>query len=643
MVEFLYRWDVARWGHLKIMGWGDKKSRGGGGVGGNDNGGEKGKEKGKKEEGEGEATKGTIMQQHHALGVITAQKKLEKLGVAGHSKTIHQRITVVPGRVYVHPIPQFMDNLAYLIVCCPSRTNNNSSGGGGGGNNDNDGNGAPVLGVLIDCGEANVLLGYLECIYEQYYGDYPRSNAQVTETSRMGIALHAILCTHRHHDHTAGIGALVDHMESIRHDLHKKARVDVNGGSGIADGQVNIFDRVVGNVAVVGGAVEKVPHQNLFVKNGCFVPLPCIGDNDMNSVVSIEVIGVPSHTRGSVVYALRNRMAPDVAMLNKSGGSTDCLKSHLFTGDAIFSGGGGVAFEADLEFANDNFNKNPNSLKSKNGSSRFRPGAGTLSTERCFAEVLTRALGPWLSTVNQSSDSAMASSQTLLYPGHEYTTDLIMRQFDQKNVASEGHWMRMPPSVFFETASHYFVSAHRRALPPKAKLLTVPMALAYEQVVNPNFRSLKRRGEHLVHALKLWYEFGAKNLIPDSRSATDMNGTASSKGSSGENQSIFTTMYTNDLEMIVQDLRSGKLNPVVAAERIESLQMRLTEKTIGRRPIPNTLPSHKNVYLGVLALTVLGSAPSAVTMTDAVVMNMAPPVDCTDRILISKKRVGFYV
>jgi len=38
-------------------------------------------------------------------------------------------------------------------------------------------------------------------------------------------------------------------------------------------------------------------------------------------------------------------------------------------------------------------------------------------------------------------------------------------------------------------------------------------------------------------------------------------------------------------------------------------------------------------------LIVLGSAPSAVTVSDAVVMNMAEPVDNTDHIMISKKRL----
>jgi len=166
----------------------------------------------------------------------------------------------------------------------------------------------------------------------------------------------------------------------------------------------------------------------------------------MNKFVSIEVINVPSHTRGSVVYALRNRVAPDIALtLSESTEAMGPLQCHLFTGDAIFSGGGGVPFESDLERASDNFIKNPKNLQSKNGSSKIRPGAGALAMERCFAEVLARANGPW------SSETARKSIYSMIYPGHEYTTDLIMRQFDQKNIPGDLRWVHLPPSTFFES------------------------------------------------------------------------------------------------------------------------------------------------------------------------------------------------
>ena len=42
----------------------------------------------------------------------------------------------------------------------------------------------------------------------------------------------------------------------------------------------------------------------------------------------------------------------------------------------------------------------------------------------------------------------------------------------------------------------------------------------------------------------------------------------------------------------------------------------------------------------MVALATLGSGPSAVTVSDALIMGMEGPVDCTDRILISKARVS---
>ena len=320
--------------------------------------------------------------------------------------------------------------------------------------------------------------------------------------------------------------------------------------------------------------------------------------------------------------------------------------------------------------------------KGKNGSSALRPGAGSMAMERCFVEVLTRAAGPWSGgggrgTMRQSTSSSSSASPpqassafwealrrspwthpsgasaaaaasagrttTLLYPGHEYTTDLLMRQFDLKTINAEIHWSRLSPSTFFEVASHYLVSAHRRALPPDQRILTIPTPLEREIIVNPNYRMLKRRGERLVDALRLWYEFGAKELIPECNDV-DAGETDATNGTLSEKQpqsypTVFTTVYTADLQSVANDLRSGKLNASSAADQLESLHSKLDEKLIGRRPIPSTLPSHKSVYLGVVAMAMLGSAPSAMTVSDAIIMNLASPVDSSDNILISKSRV----
>jgi hypothetical protein len=182
LVEFLYRWDIARWGHVKLMELAGKK-----------NGGNSKKVSNGKEANE-ESTSVAIPKD--------PKKKLKHLGLLGHSDTIHQRITVVPGRVYVHPIPQFVDNVCYLIVCLPETTGTTA------GNNKNEAksSGLPIIGILIDVGEAKRTLAYMECIYEQFYEqEYPRSdyyrNSGEEEgninTAGMGIEIHAILSTHR--------------------------------------------------------------------------------------------------------------------------------------------------------------------------------------------------------------------------------------------------------------------------------------------------------------------------------------------------------------------------------------------------------------------------------------------------------------
>jgi len=317
-----------------------------------------------------------------------------------------------------------------------------------------------------------------------------------------------------------------------------------------------------------------------------------------------------------------------------------------------------VPFEADMEFGSDNFVKNPKSLRKRNGNDEFRPGAGTLSMERCFVEVLTRAGGPWsegmesraipqAAITHVASKSKSSSSQhqqparTLLYPGHEYTTDLLMRQFDQKNLPPDIGWNRTSPATFFEAASHYLVSAHRRALPPDQKLLTIPTPLDKERCVNPNYRMLRRRGERMGEALRLWYEYGARGTIETSKGADDVAAAAElerkrRRKSSG---SVFATVYSTDLDSVVAALRSGKLAPSAAADELESLTGKLESRLVGRRPIPSTLPSHKNVYLGAVGLAMLGSGPSAVTVSDARIMGLAEPAERTDRISISRSRL----
>jgi hypothetical protein len=105
------------------------------------------------------------------------------------------------------------------------------------------------------------------------------------------------------------------------------------------------------------------------------------------------------------------------------------------------------------------------------------------------------------------------------------------------------------------------------------------------------------------------------------------------------NRSVFTTVYTSDLEAIIEGLKNGRMHAGNAAAKLEKLSKNLDEPQVIRRPIPNTLPSDKKMYMGLLALAVLGSVPSGMTASDSEIMNLPSPVANTDRLLISKRRL----
>jgi glyoxylase-like metal-dependent hydrolase (beta-lactamase superfamily II) len=533
-----------------------------------------------------------------------------------HSRSVEQRTEVVKGRIYVHPIPQLLDNVGYLIVCCPPP----ESG---------DGRKSSILGILVDCGDATSALAQVELIRDTHYSELQ---------GKPQIAIHSVLCTHKHHDHTAG----------NRHLLANK----------------NVAATLK---SIVGGAVEQVPYCTHPVKNGDRVKLPKSGNNDMSELIEIECIAVPSHTRGSIVYAMRNLML--------GSGVAGGFVSHIFSGDAMFSGGGGVPFESDIETPAD---KN---INTKNRNSLVKVTAGRCSIERCFAEVLFRTT----KQINGSggrSNSGIGSvgsghpRQVLMFPGHEYTSDLLLRQLDPSN-EHHGHWTKLPPAIFFETASQYLISSHRRTLPKNGRLLTVPSSLDRELRTNPHFRALKKRGEHLITAVKVWHRYmsrirkeeaqnAALNLVKESSSSvgngksfssantdtrkqgfirTSSNGNTPSTESSWTldandiNRSVFATVYSSDLDMMISDLQSGKVSGANAAKRLLDMRTKLEEPVVTRRPIPGTLPSEKNMYLAVVALALLGSPPCGMTVRDGLAMNIPVPLDSSDEIIISKQRI----
>eukprot|EP00934_Nitzschia_sp_Nitz4_P002257 Nitzschia sp. Nitz4//scaffold12_size214221//85538//87796//NITZ4_001499-RA/size214221-processed-gene-0.115-mRNA-1//1//CDS//3329535017//2257//frame0 len=529
-VEFLYPWDIARWAHFFLMRSTTKKFK------------------------ESDKNRGF------------------------HSRTMEQRIQVIPDRVYIHPIPQFMDNLGWLIVCVPPAEVHANT------RITVEDQRESIVAVLIDCGEFAATIRAIEIIQKLHYGKRP-------------IHVQTILSTHKHHDHTGGNKEFMAHV--MGEHLY----------------------------AVCGGAVERVPGCNHLLVNGDRVPLPKSGSNNMNELVDIEAIAVPGHTRGSLVYRL-------------SAKPKSCAGSeYMFTGDTMFSAGGGVPFESDVGIETDA------QLAKSHGNTFIRAGIGKSAMERCFAEILLRGL---------PNDGPSANlSNVLVFPGHEYTHELLSRQL-QNNPSESYTWKNFAPNDFFETVSHWYVAMHRRTLPHNSgKLLVLPTTLRRETVINPHFRSLRRAGEMAIRAVLFWYNnFGPKedSSVPTSSNGTASRAVVSTNPASNVNkwtldptsadQDVFTTVYSSDLDALIESLSSGRISAQAAAQKLRDAKTRLTKPVVNKRAIPGFLPSDKGIYRGIAALVMLGSPPSAMTNLDSRRMNLPPPVDAnSDHIKISLRRL----
>ena len=504
-----------------------------------------------------------------------------------HSRTVEQKIEVVPGRVYIHFLPQWMDNIGYLIVCLPEPTASRTAG--------DDQNATPPVGLVIDCGEMDAVVRSVELIQEYHYSEIPK------------IRLQSILSTHKHHDHTGGNAGFLKHPM----------------GSNIR--------------RVFGGAVEKVPCCTDLLVDGEKIELPRFESNDMNEFVEIETIAVPAHTRGSLVYCLRSKVGEQA--------------EYMFTGDTMFSGGAGVPFEADVGIESDK------QLRRSNGNTHIRGNQGTIAMERCFTEIVSRA--------KPNDLSPKVGERILIFPGHEYTQELLIRQF-QSMVSEHNKWKNFSPRDYFETVSHMYVAFHRRSLPHNSgRLLLIPSTLQREVHINTHMRSLRRSADLVVRALSFWHgNFCTAKL--DNETQTRISGSSiSSNGNrisineqrslprktpsgikkwnmdaKNANDSVFTTVYTADLKAVIEDLSSGKIRKKKALERLQSMTQKMDSPVVNKRGIPGFLPSDKNIYRGICGLAILGSRPSALTISDSRIMKIPPPMDYnSDKILVSMKRL----
>ena len=94
-----------------------------------------------------------------------------------HSRTLETRFEVIKEKVYIHCVPQLLDNLCYVIVYLKERKNFGGM--------------KEIKVTIVDCSDAVALEKHLRKIQNQHYTDLPM---EVT----------SVLCTHKHHDHTAG-------------------------------------------------------------------------------------------------------------------------------------------------------------------------------------------------------------------------------------------------------------------------------------------------------------------------------------------------------------------------------------------------------------------------------------------------------
>jgi glyoxylase-like metal-dependent hydrolase (beta-lactamase superfamily II) len=531
-VEFLYPWGIARWAHFLLISQNAKTNR--------------------------------------------ADDKNRGF----HSRTIEQKTEVVPGRVYIHPIPQWLDNVGYLVVCLPrpkSERNQNVT-------ITIEDQTDPIVALMIDCGEADATIRAVELIQEYHYGT-------------TNIQIQSILSTHKHHDHTGGNKNLMEHEM----------------GSKIT--------------RVYAGAVEKVPQCTHLLANGDTLELPRFQGNDMSELVEIEAVAVPAHTRGSLVYRLRSKASDQ--------------SEFMFTGDTMFSAGGGVPFEADIG------NDTDLQVNRSTGNTFFRAGSGNAAMERCFSEVLARAM--------PNDNDKDVGDRILVFPGHEYTSELLNRQF-QGNVSDSCRWRNFAPRDFFETVSQMYVALHRRSLPHNSgKLLMIPSTLRREIHISPHFRSLKRTGELVVRAIVFWHDnfcitkVGGvpkqqekkqkkqQDYVPPKTASTPKKWIVDAKGM---NRDVFTTVYTADLESVIDELTSGNMSKEEAARQLGEMTSKLNEPVVNKRAIPGYLPSDRNIYKGLSGLVLLGSQPSAMTLSDSRRMNLPPPIDSnSDRISVNMKRI----
>ena len=330
------------------------------------------------------------------------------------------------------------------------------------------------------------------------------------------------------------------------------------------------------NVKIIGGVVEEVPSATMLVANKDTINFP-------KTDVSVRVVGVPCHTRGSLCFVLRN------------SGTT-----FLFTGDALFCGGCGAPFEA---------------------SATRRKCASALSLSQTVAEILLAA--------TESCDPFSAvTSGCLVYPGHDYARPLLAQQLSSiGKEEEEGAASFLQNFAILETffaASLVSQGKERSASSPY-----VPLELRKELDINGEYRKLVSCGLDVVAALEAW---GASESGVTEGSLTVPLDTSlvlppvPNKSSNPDQfsppppyrQGRFEAFVSADIDSVLKLLDGPDANCSMASSYLQSLRKGVPGRSDDK---PRRIPTHRELEDSLLKI---GQAPRALRSGDDTAMNITP-------------------
>jgi len=374
-----------------------------------------------------------------------------------------------------------------------------------------------------------------------------------------GLLLEAVLCTHRHWDHAGGNEQLSRNAEmAARQEAFRQSRDDSRQSTNSVCSSTPVLSfpqlvRYTCPLKVYAGAAEGAP--------GCTLPV-LHGDTLEVGDMTLDVVAAPGHTAGSMMFRL-----PKVSMTRRRPDGSkeqEVQLDALFTGDTLFSGGCGAQFEGN-----------------------------SLDIEHCFATIL----------------ASCDPSQTLLFPGHEYTSRILEMGLQDAIVS----WAATEtPGNFLCLCSAFYVAAHKRAL--RDKLPTVPVSLESERLVNPHFdRGLQRHVEVVLELLEASDSVSARepdavSTQPAAKSGNDSEGGDAATKENGSNSNAepaaplhaeqialhdgemvnalhtpalqFAFLYRTDLEALQVDLAEGRISGKEAAERLAQCEKNVFDACI---------------------------------------------------------------